>query len=114
MNIQIHQEYIEGEDPLQDIEELNRAANKQFNKSFATNSINSLMKSKKNSLESDYENIIQEFYLSDEFNKLKNDDKIKELNNNFIKIMKISLLDNNGFIQFYETRKGNNTKNRDN
>jgi hypothetical protein len=68
----------------------------------------------KNILESDYENIIQEFYLSDEFNKLKNDDKIKELNNNFIKIMKISLLDNNGFIQFYETRKGNNTKNRDN
>lgn len=61
MNIQIHQEYIEGEDPLQDIEELNRAANKQFNKSFATNSINSLMKSKKNSLESDYENIIKRY-----------------------------------------------------
>ena len=65
-------------------------------------------------LELNYENIIQDFYLSDEFNKLKNNDKIKELNNHFMKIMKISLLENNGFIQFYETRRGNNTKNRDN
>ena len=66
MNIQVHQEYLEGEDPLQDIEELNRAANKQINKSFATNSINSLMKSKKNDFESNYENIIQKY--EDEFN----------------------------------------------
>ena len=65
---------------------------------------------KKNMLELNYENIIQEFYLSDEFNKLRNDTKIIELNNNFTKIMKISLLDNNGLIQFYETRKGNNKK----
>ena len=61
MNIQVHQEYLEGEDPLQDIEELNRAANKQINKSFATNSINSLMKSKKNDFESNYENIIKKY-----------------------------------------------------
>ena len=61
-------------------------------------------------LELSYENIIQEFYLSDGFNKLKDDTKIIELNNNFNKILKISLLDNNGLIQFYETRKGNNKK----
>ena len=61
-------------------------------------------------LELSYENIIQEFYLSDGFNKLKDDTKIIELNNNFNKILKICLLDNNGLIQFYETRKGNNKK----
>ena len=65
MNIQVNQEYLEGEDPLQEIEELNRAANKQINKSFATNSINSLMKSKKNDFESNYENIIKKY--EDEF-----------------------------------------------
>ena len=78
-------------------------------------SINIIYKKKelneiKDMLELNYENIIQEFYLSDEFNKLRNDTKIIELNNNFTKIMKISLLDNNGLIQFYETRKGNNKK----
>ena len=78
-------------------------------------SINIIYKKKelneiKEILELSYENIIQEFYLSDGFNKLKDDTKIIELNNNFNKILKISLLDNNGLIQFYETRKGNNKK----
>jgi len=82
-------------------------------------SINIIYKKKelneiKDMIELNYENIIQDFYLSNDFNKLKNNDKIKELNNHFLKIMKISLLENNGFIQFYETRRGNNIKNRDN
>ena len=82
-------------------------------------SINIIYKKKelneiKDMLELNYENIIQDFYLSNDFNKLKNNEKIKELNNHFLKIMKVSLLENNGFIQFYETRRGNNIKNRDN
>ena len=82
-------------------------------------SINIIYKKKelneiKNMLELNYENIIQDFYLSNDFNKLKNNEKIKELNNHFLKIMKVSLLENNGFIQFYEIRRGNNTKNRHN
>ena len=83
---------------------------KSINIIYKKNELNEI----KDMLELNYENIIQDFYLSDEFNKLKNNDKIKELNNHFMKIMKISLLENNGFIQFYETRRGNNTKNRDN
>ena len=62
MNIQVHQEYLEGDDPLQDLEGLNRAASKQITKSFATSSVNSLMKSKSNNdFESNYENIIKKY-----------------------------------------------------
>ena len=83
MNIQVHQEYLEGEDPLQDIEELNRAANKQINKSFATNSINSLIKSKKNDFESNYENIIKKY--EDQFNPKEKKNYNAEYDEKFLK-----------------------------
>ena len=83
MNIQVHQEYLEGEDPLQDIEELNRAANKQINKSFATNSINSLIKSKKNDFESNYENIIKKY--EDQFNPKEKKNYNEDYDEKFLK-----------------------------
>ena len=62
-------------------------------------------------LELRYRDIIIKFYsLSNEFNKLKSDKKVKKLDNNFKKIMNISILEKNGFIEFLETRKGNNRK----
>ena len=65
----------------------------------------------KDMLELNYRDIIVKFYsLSNEFNKLKSDKKVKELDNNFKKIMNISILEKNGFIEFLETRKGNNRK----
>lgn len=76
--------------------------------------INSIYKRKieeldeiKNLLESTYRDIIEKFYLSEEFISFKNDKKVKELDKNFIKIMEISLLEANGFIKFLEFRKGN-------
>ena len=65
----------------------------------------------KDMLELNYRDIIEKFYcLSDEFNKFKNDKKVIELDNNFKKIMNVSLLEKNGFIEFLETRKGNKKK----
>ena len=65
----------------------------------------------KDLLELSYRNIVVKFYsLSNEFNKLKSDKKVKKLDNNFKKIMNISILEKNGFIEFLETRKGNNRK----
>ena len=64
----------------------------------------------KNLLEQNYRNIIELFYLSEDFIIFKNEQKIKELNNNFVKIMEISLLEHNGFIKFLELRKGNTRK----
>lgn len=61
----------------------------------------------KNILEQTYRNIIEQFYLSDEFIIFKNDKRVNELNKYFIKIMDISLLEKNGFIKFLELRKGN-------
>ena len=58
-------------------------------------------------LEQNYRAIIKQFYLSEEFIKFKNDKRVIELNNNFIKIMNISILESNGFIKFLECRKGN-------
>ena len=58
-------------------------------------------------LEQTYRTIIEQFYLSDEFNNFKNDKRVIELNKYFIKIMDISLLEKNGFIKFLELRKGN-------
>ena len=58
-------------------------------------------------LESLYEDIIYDFYKSDDFVIFKEDKKVKELNDNFCKIMGISLLDKNGFVEFIEKRKGN-------
>ena len=61
----------------------------------------------KDMLESSYEDIIYDFYKSDDFTIFKEDKKVKELNDNFCKIMGISLLDKNGFVEFIEKRKGN-------
>jgi hypothetical protein len=58
-------------------------------------------------LEQTYRNIIEKFYLSDEFINFKNNKRVIELNKYFIKIMDISLLEKNGFIKFLELRKGN-------
>ena len=64
----------------------------------------------KDMLQSTYEVIVKQFYLSEEFQKFKNNKRVKELDLNFEKIMKMSLLENFGFIKFFETRKGNNRK----
>ena len=61
MNIKIHQEYLEGEDPEQDIEELNKNSNKQVYKTSVINNSNTLTKSKKADLDSKYENIIKKY-----------------------------------------------------
>ena len=66
------------------------------------------LKEVKDLLETTYKDIIEKYYYSsNEFNKFKTSDRVKELDNNFEKIMKISLLNKNGFIRFLETRKGN-------
>ena len=54
-----------------------------------------------------YRDIIKQFYLSEDFIIFKNNKRVIELNNYFNKIMEISLLENNGFITFFEKRKGN-------
>ena len=64
----------------------------------------------KDMLQSTYEVIVKHFYSSEEFQKFKNNKRVKELDLNFEKIMKMSLLENFGFIKFFETRKGNNRK----
>ena len=61
-------------------------------------------------LESTYKEIIERFYFSEYFEKFKKDTKIVKLNDNFTKIMNISLLEPNGFINFLYTRKGNQKK----
>jgi hypothetical protein len=57
-----------------------------------------------------YRKIIELFYLSEDFIIFKQKLKIKELNDNFYKIMNISLFDNGGLIKFFEMRKGNTKK----
>ena len=61
----------------------------------------------KDTLEQTYRIIIKQFYLSEEFINFKKDKRVIELNDNFIKTMNVSILENNGFITFLETRKGN-------
>ena len=61
MNFKIHQEYLEGEDPEQDIEELNKNSNKQVYKTSVLNNSNTLTKNRKADLDSKYENIIKNY-----------------------------------------------------
>ena len=69
------------------------------------------LKEIKDMLNLTYEDAIKAFYKSNYFKqKFKEDKRVIELNNNFIKIMDISLLEPNGFIRFLETRKGNKRK----
>ena len=65
------------------------------------------LKEIKDILDQSYRTIIEQFYLSEEFINFKNDKRVIELNNNFVKIMDISILEKNGFIKFLECRKGN-------
>ena len=77
--------------------------------------LNSLYKKKdveyneiKNLLELTYKEIIERFYLSKYFEDFAtNEDNIK-LNEEFFKVMHFSLMDQNGFINFLNSRKGNN------
>ena len=64
----------------------------------------------KNLLEMSYKEIIERFYLSKYFDEFKNDEKNIKANEEFIKVMKISLLEPNGFITFLLNRKGNKEK----
>ena len=57
----IHQEYLEGEDPEQSIEELNKNSNKQVYKTSAITNANALSKNKKVDIDSKYENIIKKY-----------------------------------------------------
>lgn len=68
----------------------------------------------KNILELTYKDIIEKFYLSKYFEEFKKDEKVIKLDNNFSKIMNISLLTQNGFIYFLNTRKGNKEKQENN
>ena len=90
-------------------DEPNQTKNKKALKSLYKKN-NEELNAIKNLLEQNYRNIIELFYLSEDFIIFKNEQKIKELNNNFVKIMEISLLEHNGFIKFLELRKGNTRK----
>ena len=57
-----------------------------------------------------YKEIIERFYLSKYFDEFKNDEENIHANEEFSKVMKISLLEINGFIIFLLTRKGNKEK----
>ena len=61
MNILQNSEYLEGEDPEQDIEELNRTATKPMYKSAALNNQTSLSKSRNADIENKYESIIKKY-----------------------------------------------------
>ena len=61
-------------------------------------------------LELSYKELIERFYSSKYFEDFKNNEKIIQLNKNFMKIKKISILEKNGFINFINKEKGNNKK----
>ena len=90
-------------------EEENQIKNKKAIKSLYKKDIRELNEIK-DMLESDYKDIIKKFYLSEEFIKFRDDPRVKELDINFKKIMNINLLNDFGFISFFEKRKGNNKK----
>lgn len=83
MNIQIHQEYLEGDDPEQDIEELNRTASKPMYKSAALNAQTSFSKSKTHDIESSYEHIIKKY--KDHFNPKDSENYNEDYDQKFIK-----------------------------
>ena len=64
----------------------------------------------KNLLEMNYKEIIERFYLSKYFDEFKSNEENIEANREFVKIMKVSLLETNGFITFLLNRKGNKEK----
>ena len=64
-------------------------------------------------LESNYKEIIQRFYRSNFFENFKKQQKIIQLNENFKKVMNSSILDQDGFINFICSRRGNKGKQED-
>ena len=64
-------------------------------------------------LESNYKEIIQRFYRSKCFENFKKQQKIIQLDDNFKKVMNNSILDQDGFINFICSRKGNKGKQED-
>ena len=99
MDEKIKQLLILGEDP-------NQVKNMKALKSLYKKNVDQL-NDIKDTLEQTYRNIIKQFYLSKEFINFKKDKRVKELNENFIKTMNVSILQNDGFIIFIESRKGN-------
>lgn len=87
-------------------DEPNQSKNKKALKSLYKKKFEELNEIK-DILEQTYRNIIKQFYLTEEFINFKNDKRVIELNDYFIKIMNISILENEGFIKFLECRKGN-------
>ena len=61
----------------------------------------------KSLLEMTYYDIIERFYSSKYFDEFKRDEKNIKANEEFVKVMKISLFEANGFITFLLHRKGN-------
>lgn len=65
----------------------------------------------KSILELSYKDIIERFYLSNYFQEFQKDIKNRLLNEQFKKVMNISLFEKNGFINFILSRKENKGKN---
>ena len=61
-------------------------------------------------LELTYKEIIEKFYLTKYFEEFKNSKRVKLLNESFVKIKNVSILEKNGFINFISNEKGNNKK----
>ena len=64
----------------------------------------------KNLLEMNYKEVIERFYSTKYFDEFKSNQKNIKSDEEFNKIMKISLLEKNGFITFLLSRKGNKEK----
>ena len=61
-------------------------------------------------MELTYKEIIERFYLSNYFEEFSKIEENIRLNEEFFKVMHFSLLEQNGFINFINSRKGNNKK----
>ena len=113
LNVNYNQNKIWLNEKMKDLLTLGDESNQEKNE----NSLKSLSKKKeiafdevKNLLEMTYKEIIERFYLSIYFEKFKNDANIQLLNEYFVKIKNISILEKNGFINFINKEKGNNKK----
>ena len=113
LNVNYNQNKIWLNEKMKDLLTLGDESNQEKNE----NSLKSLSKKKeiafdevKNLLEMTYKKIIERFYLSIYFEKFKNDANIQLLNEYFVKIKNISILEKNGFINFINKEKGNNKK----
>ena len=58
-------------------------------------------------MEISYKELIEKFYESEYFAKFKEDSKVIQMNDFFVSVMNISILQKNGFIDFMNTRRGN-------